>query len=423
MSAQLQKIHAMLGTESFLFFFQLINNWPSSMIYLWDSTIRPNTHVFDVRYMSSPDNTSDGILQLNSVSEFYRNFGSTVFTVCHEVNDNQNFTFEWQLLRHGVVVQARNGSQCSAQFNLITDDEYQCTLRVRHSNGSITGTGSVDARRESTWIVVIGDSFASGEGNPDTPAELTAPAKWIDDTCRRSRHSFGWLVADDVAKRKTAQSVYLTFLACSGASADRGILKPGNGQLSQLEAIEKMSNARGRGPDLVLMTVGGNDIGFAEVLHSLQKQKKEREVKSFDMRFFFVAHLLDQISSRLRAIGTKRVVLPLYYDITRNEQEVIDASCEQFRKITTNRLAEAERQFFQRLNRLLLRKGLEFGWTVVESIPSIFASRGVCSSISAIRSLDESSRMQGSQSGAFHPNALGHRLVADEILKLIESRI
>ncbi|PIO58614.1 hypothetical protein TELCIR_19946 [Teladorsagia circumcincta] len=80
----------------------------------------------------------------------------------------------------------------------------------------------------------------------------------------------------------------------------------------------------------------------------------------------------------------------------------------------------AERRILRRLNTLLLKKGVQYGWHVATAIPSLFARKGICSSQSFIRSRQESITLQGNAMGAFHPNEAGHRAVAKEILRELQ---
>ena len=114
-------------------------------------------------------------------------------------------------------------------------------------------------------IVGIGDSFSSGEGNPDTPVEIdpfsrrtglnisyvydpdnqairsnaayslpvryqNVPAGWLDRKCHRSAYSYHLRTALQVALADPKHSV-VTFLgfACSGAEVTEGLLFPYGG--------------------------------------------------------------------------------------------------------------------------------------------------------------------------------------------------
>ena len=98
-------------------------------------------------------------------------------------------------------------------------------------------------------VVAIGDSFASGEGNPDYPAEFrrfsrqppndwaTEPnypvhsldvvsARWLDPDCHRSLLSWPALYALRKALTQPNTVVQFASLACSGAEVLDGFLLP-----------------------------------------------------------------------------------------------------------------------------------------------------------------------------------------------------
>jgi lysophospholipase L1-like esterase len=92
-------------------------------------------------------------------------------------------------------------------------------------------------------IVAVGDSYASGEGAP-------GPA-WIDSSCHRSPIAGP---QDAAARLNVFPQSFMSF-ACSGATTS-SLLGP-NGQFNRLPV----------GPiDALTISIGGNDIGFAEVV-------------------------------------------------------------------------------------------------------------------------------------------------------------
>lgn len=107
--------------------------------------------------------------------------------------------------------------------------------------------------RDAEHVVVLGDSYSSGEGAGD-----------YDDAggkCHRSPHTYAYALwpADQV-----------TNLACSGAvsgdhlghQVDRGsLLHPWPSQRQQLDALDQA-------PDLVLLTMGGNDVNFSSIIRN-----------------------------------------------------------------------------------------------------------------------------------------------------------
>ncbi len=81
-------------------------------------------------------------------------------------------------------------------------------------------------------FVTLGDSFASGEGNPhvtfseDNPRRL---AEWWDHRCHRSLLSASAQTAIMMAQRRRDTSITYVSYACSGATIDQGIVGPYGG--------------------------------------------------------------------------------------------------------------------------------------------------------------------------------------------------
>jgi hypothetical protein len=208
-------------------------------------------------------------------------------------------------------------------------------LRVRYGKQTVAtvdvSSGSDPTQRIQTEIQVrdifiagLGDSIASGEGNPDRPLALSdegfcfrsylgtaggqyyrpsragfkggraceAPdtlanwqrygALWFNAPCHRSLYSYQTRAALALAVRYPHIAVTYLPLACTGASVNDGLLgsqrarecPPGKGagcqvsvnaQLSELR--EALTAARSRQPDrkldLVLLSIGANDVYFS----------------------------------------------------------------------------------------------------------------------------------------------------------------
>jgi len=171
-------------------------------------------------------------------------------------------------------------------------------------------------------IAGLGDSFASGDGNPNLPVEFSdtrrfrslyplrrvndasGSATWSDRLCHRSLYGQQLRIALQIAIENRQAAVTFLDYSCSGASVDEGILGPqtyverestetvssapagrplsGGRKDSQLyrllkEICETRPEIRGgllvcpderfrRPLDLVLLSVGGNDIGFSSVV-------------------------------------------------------------------------------------------------------------------------------------------------------------
>lgn len=239
----------------------------------------------------------------------------------------------------GVSPQAR----CAARIDLAgaTDREGPCEgwrvparLGTHRLSVTVTDQGrTTTLEREITLrdrlVVNLGDSVASGEGNPhhimlgdyppalcadvETPSECwIQPALWLDHRCNRSLLSAAGLASAFFAASTAAAQTSVTYLsfACSGARSDHvagepeGILYEGTNTLADVRAyrdkfgdplwrdrildpiqgdlptqIESLRRALAcpagdsacvtRRPDHVFLSVGANDLRFVQILMKL----------------------------------------------------------------------------------------------------------------------------------------------------------
>ena len=103
--------------------------------------------------------------------------------------------------------------------------------------------------------VAMGDSYSSGEGNPSFIPSTNSS----EDKCHRSTDAYPYLLADD----SDLNLHLVSNVACSGATtsdvlgeaeADDPLGK--DGEPAQIGALSDQTN-------VVTLTVGGNDVGFA----------------------------------------------------------------------------------------------------------------------------------------------------------------
>ncbi len=177
---------------------------------------------------------------------------------------------------------------------------------------------------EGKVIIALGDSFASGEGNPDRPTKhndniskvgsgynfylsrgenwqssLQDDPLWLDRTCHRSMLSHQFLVALRYAAENPKKRVVFASFSCSGAEIFSGLIQPQStlpyknanekSPLSQLDSAVNFlcsdtrkepirgdefrivcndpgNPAKFRKPDLILLSIGGNDAGFGPLI-------------------------------------------------------------------------------------------------------------------------------------------------------------
>ena len=214
-----------------------------------------------------------------------------------------------------------------AQLNAPVNAQFSMLARVldpASASGVLTQISSVYQQVQGRLVAGFGDSYGSGEGNPDYPAHYsksitladtarpkpTTLPRWLDPACHRSVYSHQQRVAMQLAAENHHSVVSYIGYACSGASIARVMtsvdteadhVEPVTDQTlrdrqvkqgiattvaqsdwSQLDhavrdlcADEGAADSRKpfkgcktwRGkPDLILLSVGGNDIGFSNVL-------------------------------------------------------------------------------------------------------------------------------------------------------------
>jgi len=112
-------------------------------------------------------------------------------------------------------------SDCYTELEFPAQGVHQVQLQIRDSNGHVT-TWDRPVQVKDRLIVVLGDSFASGEGAPDSPVKHFegpgANADWADDRCHRSAYSGGAQAAKIIEEADPHTSVTFLSFACSGAT-------------------------------------------------------------------------------------------------------------------------------------------------------------------------------------------------------------
>ncbi len=174
---------------------------------------------------------------------------------------------------------------------------YRIAVSVRTKVG--WSKPAIEEIERTDWLVVsIGDSFASGEGNPDergfyppksgwSPAVLpgapTLRARWQDTRCHRSARSGHAMAAQELERRDPHTSITFLALGCSGAEpahlTDSGYKGPecrseetDCSELipAQIDVLEDLVVGRDevepRDVDVVLLAVGINVFDFANLI-------------------------------------------------------------------------------------------------------------------------------------------------------------
>jgi hypothetical protein len=282
------------------------------------------------------DRNNDGMVDFNyiqtekyAVGEYDLTYARpTWFTVyfdgCRTEDESESGistnTYHWRFLYPGEPEDFSGrdevGTQCRIEGGFPTQGVvYRVRLTIRHPDGSVfidsQGQGNPFMQEvvlKDYLIVSIGDSFASGEGNPDIEGKLDyywyptplgawywrRDPRWQDARCGRS--IWGGPAQAALALERSDRRTSVTFLsfACSGATIDTpfwkdndknkpigtGILGPYRGSelpenwaydesLYIPSQIEQVRTTVGNRPiDALIISGGGNDIRFGTVVEN-----------------------------------------------------------------------------------------------------------------------------------------------------------
>jgi hypothetical protein len=365
----------------------------------------------------------------------------------------------------GLDVTLSGGQQESCTVTLSTNDSDGDGVLDREDGCPHAPSRTPDGCPGFT-VASIGDSVASGEGNPpwgDKPG---------DKSCHRSNKAgpalgFSWLEASAPAQFASEQfSLY--HLACSGAQITDGILLPYDGaptipkltyrRLSRLVKLAKKIPGLRRLPELppypapfrqsssqldqlprsedaLLISAGANDLGFSDILvncvmqgirqyvHLRKRWRRDcRDSKAgdiFDLNRQDLKRRYKQLSERLTAqdIPPNRVYITEYFDPTRGSG---GNYCSHV--LTIHREADlrwADQTVLETLNKAVHDAASKYGWHPLGRIASGFREgHGYCAKgrRSWIRRFTGSLLHQkGNPFGVMHPNNGGQRCYATRI--------
>ena len=147
---------------------------------------------------------------------------------------------------------------CSTSVHLTKLGAWKITLTVRDRLGRTSTYVSLPTFRD-VLIVAIGDSLASGEGNPGTG--------WTDTACHRSHNAWPEQVARNFVENYQTTVTFLSY-ACSGANLENLYRTYQNGAPPQVVAarwdIGAPKGSSTRRIDALLLSVGVNDLGLVD---------------------------------------------------------------------------------------------------------------------------------------------------------------
>lgn len=359
----------------------------------------------------------------------------------------------------------------------ILDIPYPTGARVTVEIGGREVAGT-DVKVIDLLVAAMGDSFGSGEGNPDVPVRFSTErsasydskderltglparvgswkrigdaafnkesARWVDTACHRSLYSHQLRAALQLAVEDPHRAVTFVGLSCSGAEVTWGLFLrykgnewvPNPPDLSQISALadaqcgrepadlidmpeayhingtipelrgglvlKKCKREMARKIDLLLVSIGGNDIGFARLVANavLSDDSTLRQLGGW----FGQIHgnmeskaLLDRLDERYKALNraihgilhlpwseADRVILTAYPPlavmgdgrrICPDGNAGMDVISDFYLSQTR---AKAGSDLADQLQRVMARSAQTHGWSFATTHRNAFVGRGIC---------------------------------------------
>ncbi len=278
---------------------------------------------------------------------------------------------------------------------------------------------------EDKLIVALGDSVASGEGNP----EGNGPDRWLDAPCHRSAAAGFQQAANQLGKVDRRRSITFVSLACSGARIDQGLLgsyagiDPAPGKASYLPQVDRLREIDlrrraegGPGVDAVLLSVGANDVRFSSVVKrcALPGDCREGVKRAVEERVAALGDRYDELGDALAvAAPDAPAFITEYFDPTHDE---FGRFCKDGPGLTTGEEAQwAYEELLRPLNREVGTAADRNGWQRVGGIASDFKHHGYCAREKGwIRTLPDA-LLEDNPAGTLHPNEEGHKAIARRV--------
>ncbi len=359
----------------------------------------------------------------------------------------------------------------------LAEGPWNVTLTITPASGGPPVSAGQTIQVRNYLIVSLGDSFASGEGNPDkvfVDNHGGGHPTWQMADCDRSAYAAPAITALRLEKASAQSSVTFIHLACSGATVTHGMLGKykgvkSDGHTNPVQVKQAASLTHGQRADIVTVSMGGNDIGFSDIikkcLFHVSCYDDNATIDHTSGTIHQISQkLLHRLRARYSAIGTclstgactlgdlhvtgsltvdpSHVVITGYPDLTKgksgkycddhgamraDEYEWADKVVLQGVSGTTVRLSEdrGHRKFLldeNGLNPRIEKLQTSLGWTPVTHQYDTFAKHGYCADDQSwIRSISQSrQRQHGEVRGGYHPNEKGHRAIAAEMYPAIK---
>ncbi len=322
---------------------------------------------------------------------------------------------------------------------------YTARLEVERLRGTTEPAfATTQINVKDVLIASIGDSIASGEGNPVVPGVLGLGVTWAyspdaamnteNANAHRSTVAAPAQFALALQRQDPHEAVTFVSVANSGASIPEGLLGPmpsiGDSTDVLPAEIDELRSIIGTHPiNALTISVGADDIQFASVVEQLIKNTSGvgpalAAIKTeVDTNLAMLPSDYAALNQAVRSLAPAHVMITDYPDLTRNQNGQIAP----FVFLGDTIISATDAKFALNniiipLNTAIRNAATANKWAFVDYSPD-FHTHGYPSTDSWIRDLNDSFDIEGSPDGAFHPNAAGQRDIARRLLQTYEALV
>jgi lysophospholipase L1-like esterase len=350
-------------------------------------------------------------------------------------------SFNWTISQSSKVVTTVQGEKPDVD---LPEGTYTVQLTANNLRGT-TGPAVVSTSVvvKDILIVSIGDSYASGEGNPVVPGYFGfESAQWAyspdasmelqNANAHRSTVAAPAQFALALQKSNPHEAVTFVSVANSGASIAQGLLGPmpsiGDPSYILPAELDELKQIIGSHPISVLtLSIGANDIGFSTRVDQLIENTELGSPSLSTIQSQVNADLATlpqqyaMLDQAIKVLDPGQILITGYPDLTRNSQGKIAPIVFLGLDIISAKDAKfAANSIIAPLDQAVGTAARTYGWTYVD-YSADFRRHGYPSTNSWIRDLNDSEEIEDSFDGAFHPNAAGHRDIAKRLLQAYEN--
>ncbi len=295
-------------------------------------------------------------------------------------------------------------------------------------------------------IVSFGDSYASGQGNPDKPivrgatGQVLSGPVWENAATDLSANAGPVQAALEIERSDPHSSVTFLSFAAAGATIDNGLIGPESGLPSQLDQLMATLYPNGTSPsanprpiDALWISVGGDDINFTSIVEAganplpLPAYLNPKLQTQLVTDFAQLPGRYDMLASALQSnLGSlvHNVAITEYPDLTHNANGGFSAGSGLWFGISPSEFEFAYNGVIVPLNQVMQQAAARHGWTYVSGIASATTKHGLSAgSQSWFVTPGESVKNQGSILGAAHPNAQGQAVYRDRLVATFKSQV